>query len=392
MKDERLITKKSPFIELPLKVILTEEGIDFFIKNRKRPHRFRMADNIVEYGFPLNTFSPAYLQRMIIMDYISKIEVSRVEFNSKRNEIIDITKLIVYTMLYKKFDDHIYKSIMKSPFIENWNRIHPNKIIDERSKVNENCIKTVLLEKEKEAKECFKKILEPVENEIKDDNSLSAEEKYITIGFADKYLNHLRDFIWYILICSMGMKDWLSMLDWIKDELKEYLERSKIAEYLSVIVMELASNAETANLQNYIKRVYNKSYIENILFNKELREKILQKLEAKGELLSLIWKIRSRKIYIGNEYRLQTILFNKEHEYNQLKTQIEDKKGIDLKKKSLFDFYSEIPEGELNTQLGLYYLSYLNEACKKLNIHLDSFVNQVVKDDLTVINLSLHFK
>ncbi len=150
MKDEKPIIKKRSPVKLPLKVILTGKGIDFFIKNKKRPHRFRMADNIIEYGFPLNTFSPAYLQRMIIMNYISKIEVSRVEFNSKRSEIIDITKLIVYTLLYERFDDHIYKTIMKSPFIENWNRIHPKKIIDNKSVVNENYIKTFLLEKEKE--------------------------------------------------------------------------------------------------------------------------------------------------------------------------------------------------------------------------------------------------
>lgn len=39
------VEKKNPLIKLPLKVILTEEGIDFFIRNKKRPHRFRMADN-----------------------------------------------------------------------------------------------------------------------------------------------------------------------------------------------------------------------------------------------------------------------------------------------------------------------------------------------------------
>ena len=52
------VEKKNPLIKLPLKVILTEEGIDFFRRNKKRPRRFRMADNVVEYGFPLTIFTP----------------------------------------------------------------------------------------------------------------------------------------------------------------------------------------------------------------------------------------------------------------------------------------------------------------------------------------------
>ena len=47
---------------------------------------------------------------------------------------------------------------------------------------------------------------------------------------------------------------------------------------------------------------------------------------------------------------------------------IQEKKSANLAKKSLIDFYREIPEGQGGTDLGLYYLSYLDEACKKVNV------------------------
>ncbi len=74
-----------------------------------------------------------------------------------------------------------------------------------------------------------------------------------------------------------------------------------------------------------------------------------------------------------------------------MRESINDKKNADLKKKSLIDFYREIPEGEEDTNLGMYYLSYLSEACEKVNVKFESMANQFRETDLTVINLSFIF-
>ena len=50
-----------------------------------------------------------------------------------------------------------------------------------------------------------------------------------------------------------------------------------------------------------------------------------------------------------------------------------------------------MPDGQEGTDLGLYYLSYLEDACKKVNIKFESIVNQSSSSDLTVINLKFNF-
>jgi hypothetical protein len=65
-------------------------------------------------------------------------------------------------------------------------------------------------------------------------------------------------------------------------------------------------------------------------------------------------------------------------------------RNANLKNKSLHNFYRELPEGEANTELGLYYLSYLSEACEKVNVKFESLVNQMPGSDLTVITLALN--
>ncbi|HNQ97327.1 MAG TPA: hypothetical protein PKH81_04485, partial [Treponemataceae bacterium] len=89
--------------------------------------------------------------------------------------------------------------------------------------------------------------------------------------------------------------------------------------------------------------------------------------------------------------KLQITLYNKEDQSEAVRESINDKKNADLKKKSLIDFYKEIPEGEEDTSLGMYYLSYLSEACEKVNVRFESNANQFRDSDLTVINLTFVF-
>ncbi len=112
-----LIEEKNRVIELPIIVIFTEEGINWFIRNNKKLRKYRLADNTVEYGLSLDRFEAPLIQRMIHLNYISTIELSRVEFTSKRNEIMDLSKLILYDFLYKKFEEDVFKRFVNSNFI-----------------------------------------------------------------------------------------------------------------------------------------------------------------------------------------------------------------------------------------------------------------------------------
>jgi hypothetical protein len=127
-----------------------------------------------------------------------------------------------------------------------------------------------------------------------------------------------------------------------------------------------------------------------VLFDPNIRRQVAESLERKGELVYLSWKIGSRSATVGMQGRLQITLYNKESEYQTIKEVFEAHKSADLKNKSLQAFYKQLPEGEANTELGLYYLSYLSEACEKVNVKFESLVNQMPGSDLTVITLVLN--
>jgi hypothetical protein len=384
--------ERKSVINLPVKLVLTEEGTSFFIRKGKNLKKFKLADNVEEYGIILDTFSPASLQRMMLIDYISKVEISKSEFMSTRQEIMDLSKLVVYSMLYRQYDAYIFARVLASDVIKKWNRLNPANIIDDKTKINDGFLQSVLKEKEKDILEIKKGILAPMYAYISKNSSLLPEEKNVQLLLSEKFLNNLRPFTWFIIAKFKGSEGYDLLLKAIRSSLAEFMEKSKIAEYVSLMIIELAMNAENSNLKREAKAIFKGAVdINAVLFDPNIRRQVLESLERKGELVYLSWKMGSRGASVGMQGRLQITLYNtnKESEYQTVKETFEDRKSADLKKKSLQDFYKQLPEGEANTELGLYYLSYLSEACEKVNVKFESLVNQMPGSDLTIITLAL---
>lgn len=382
--------ERKSVIDLPVKLVLTEEGTSFFIRKGKNLKKFKLADNVEEYGIILDAFSPASLQRMMLVDYISKVEISKGEFMSSRQEIMDLSKLVVYSMLYRQYDAYVFARVLSSEVIKKWNRLNPANIIDDQTRINDAFLQNILREKEKEIREMKEEILEPMFAYISRNSALLPEEKNVQLLLSEKFLNKLRPFTWFIIAKFRGSEGYEQLIKDIRSSLSEYMEKSKIAEYVSLMVIELAMNAENANLKREAKSIFKGAVDMNaVLFDPNIRRQVIESLERRGELVSLSWKIGSRGATVGMQGKLQITLYDRGAEYQSIKEALEERKSADLRKKSLEDFYKQLPEGEANTELGLYYLSYLSEACDKVSIKFESLVNQMPGSDLTVITLAL---
>jgi hypothetical protein len=384
--------ERKTVLDLPIKIVLTEEGTSFFIRKGKNLQKFKLADNVEEYGIVLDSVSPPSLQRMMLVDYISKVEISKSEFMSARQEIMDLSKLVVYSVLYRQYDSYIFTRVLASDVIKKWNRLNPANIIDDRTRINDAFLQSVIKDKEKDINDIKQQILAPMHSIISRNSALLPEEKNVQLLLSEKFLNNLRPFTWFIVTKFKGADGYEQLVKDIRVSLAEYMEKSKIAEYVSLMVMELAMNAENSNLKREAKSIFKGAVDLNaVLFDPNIRRQVLDSLERRDDLVYLSWKIGSRNASIGTQGRLQVTLFNKESEYRNMKEAFDEKKNADLKKKSLMDFYRQLPEGEANTELGLYYLSYLSEACEKVNVKFESLVNQLPGSDLTVITLALSF-
>ena len=205
-------------------------------------------------------------------------------------------------------------------------------------------------------------------------------------------MNNLRPFTWFIITKFKDADGFENILRTIRSSLTEYMDKAKIAEYISLMLMELVVNAENTNLRKEVKNMYKGSVDPNtVMFDPNIRKKVIAELERKHEVVFVSWKLGGGSTSIGTQGKLQIVVYNKDDQSETVRESINDKKNADLKKKSLIDFYREIPEGDEDTSLGMYYLSYLSEACEKVNVRFESNANQFRDSDLTVINLSFIF-
>ncbi|MDR2181367.1 MAG: hypothetical protein LBN92_01670, partial [Treponema sp.] len=63
---------KKTTIQLPLKIVLTEEGAAALMQQNIKIQRLKMGDKSEEYGVSMEVLTPAFLQQMIMTGYIAK--------------------------------------------------------------------------------------------------------------------------------------------------------------------------------------------------------------------------------------------------------------------------------------------------------------------------------
>lgn len=386
-------SKERSNICLPLIITFTDEGVAFFRSHNRKLLKKRLSNNSLAYGMSLEEFSAPSIQRMIIADYVSSIEISRTAFTEKRREIMDISKLIFHSILYRRFTKVMTKRFTGSIFIENWNRSNPKSILDEDSIFNNSSISNIPDLKQETIDQIKYNIIKDAMTALPGVGDLTQEELIKMNQLGKKFLDNLNTFLWYILSISHDSDDYELLYQDSVIMLRQYLEKSGIAEYLSLMIMEFTINAEISQLKKLSNRLYkDKVDFGRIIHNETIRKELIKFLQNKNEFLTLSWKIKGTSTSIGTGNRLQVMIYNKDTEYQKLKQEIDNKKSIDVKKKSLIDFYQDESENEFNSDLGMYYLSYMQEACKEQQIYFDSHVDQVADRELNIITLSLMFQ
>ena len=314
------------------------------------------------------------------------------EFVSVRQEVMDLSKVVVYSLLYKQFDRQLFADFIQTDAVQKHNRKNPTQLIDERTKMSENQLRQILASQKATVQLAKKEILDPVWKSLMENKDYSLEEKNIYLLMTEKFLNRLSLMNWYIITKFYRTEGFSQINIAIRHLLQVYMEKSRVAEYISILVMELALNSDNTNMRKEAKRMFaGIEDVDALIYDPEQREKIVAELKRNHEQVFISWKLGGGSSAIGKQGRLQITLYNKDDEFQEVKENIESKASADTNKKSLIDFYRELPEGQESTDLGLYYLSYLDDACKKVNVKFESIVNQFSSSDLTVINLIFNF-
>jgi hypothetical protein len=382
------LNKKAAKIDLPLALTLTDEGKYFF---NSRPAG---GSGGREYGFigdsmRLDSYAAKTLQRLVYAGYVSDIETALTNFTAKRAELMDVSKLISYGILYKKFAMHLGRTMNDNPVVLGWNRRNPHKALNEESMINAGTQEARIRDNEL-LQEVKRHIADStVEELLNGDPRDSSEEREVSRFKAEHFLESINPLMWMLLARVKDSHEYAVSVSRIREVLKQYLERTSIADYLSLLILELVTVTETTLVKRGVGRYYDE-HIDprELMMNREVRDYILRKMAEEQYSASLIWRIQGKKSGFSGANALQVLLYNRTLESDAVRREIEEKKRVKTMGKGLADFYAGSTAGG-DDGLGMYYLTYLQEVCSDQGVRFDSYVNNLNEHDLTLITLSV---
>ena len=381
---------RSPFIDLPLKITLTTAGVEWFVRNHKKLKRLPMADNRLAYGIAVTTVPASSLQKMINIDYIAEVELARSEFSSKSQEIIDLTKLIVHRLLFKKFENETFRMLVDSALIKRWNRQNPGRCIDMETTYNQSQLDSLFASIASEIPAVSLDIQEPLIRKHASAKTSSEDERRLRDYLSDGFVLSASRLLWCVLAKSRGQPEYESLVEELRGMLEVYIEKAVISEYLALMVVEFLGFTEVSHYQQVAGRLLRgHRTMDGVMADETMRAEVRRHMEAESDLLSLTYQIGSKGASVGTDHRLRVTICNQERRYQRVKEQLEALIGTDAKGQSLLDFSRKIPRQHINAELGFYNISYLQKECEKQNVRVEISMSQVPRSDLTLINLTL---
>ena len=360
-------TVERAIIDLPVRLLFTDEGVSYFMRQNKRLERFRLSDRKDEYGLQLSNFQPTTLQKMMLLGYVNKIELPLPEIAKHRSGIIDLTKLIAYGMLYQQFDTAVFERLVASDLVKDWNRKNARNPIDFKTRVNHGYLQSILEQNSEGLADVRGEIVRPVIAEIGSKPGMPDRDKQVAAFVAHRFLEFVSPLTWFVLSAYQGSSPYRSLVADIKRTLRSYVEKTSIAEYLALMLLEV---------------------VTSVKHDHDLTEDAEESDD--GELF-LLWKIRKRPNLEADRGKLHIIVANNRSRYETTKQNINHRSNIAVGQRSLVDFYSETEDANGTPSLGLYYLSFVHDACRKVGIHFESFVHQDSGSGHTLVNVVLLF-
>ncbi len=393
-EETKPLQKKNPFISLDAKFALTDIGEDFFVSKNIPLRDIVGPDGRKRYGFTSPNFHAYVVQKLIVKKMISDLFVAKTTLLDKRTEIMDITKLIIYGILYKKFGPQLSKALISTDLMDRYNKKNPTKKITETSRFNYDAVSALIDSKREEIYELKKLMLAKPIAMIEADNEIRPEDKLEKKLIVTKFVEMIDKQSWYIFYLISQTEERQNIIKSVEQQLIEYLEKTKIADYFALMIMEIVQNGEKAHLErtarakNMIKPT---DLIDNFLRDEGCRELVVNQAKKWGHQLQLSWKFENQNLSEGTEYKLMVQLSNKGVVGAKIKQEMQGKMKAEVRDRDLASFYQNTSADKLGAGLGLFYLSYIQDACKHINIKFDSRIITDEKKEETIVYLGLNF-
>ncbi|MBN1648314.1 MAG: hypothetical protein JW874_09790 [Spirochaetales bacterium] len=379
---EGMISGKKPLIQLPAMFFLTESGIEYCIKRKIPVRDLKNHIGRVKSGFSWEGFNAKLVQHLVSNMLIDGIEINRSDFLSKRNEIIDLTKLIVYAILYKKIKPTLKEILYSSDLISRLRRNNPRAAVNNQLKFDPGVVNKFMEENAKAIRTLKAGLLYEPYSLIQHDETLTEEQKKSKMQITQKFVDVIEPDTWFLFHYISRSGDKMEVFSRINSLLVSFVQKTKIADYIALMLLEILQNAEKTHFENLAIRDNMARApgveIDELLKDEDFRRKLRQKAETNKIHVNLGYILEGNPTKAKDRQRLTISVANKGLMGELERRTLQKRAKTEVKSASLADFFTSGDQDNIGGGLGLLYLSYLEDACKSEDIVFDA---RIISDD-----------
>jgi hypothetical protein len=195
---------------------------------------------------------------------------------------------------------------------------------------------------------------------------------------------------WIMLYKFWDSRDLDILLKEVRNCIREYEEKAKIADYVALMVIELASSIESMNIQREAAALYPGANAElAVMTDPALRTDIFEELKKKNSLVTFLWRLGMGSQQ-GGRSRFQISLYDREPNYREIRGSVDASKSVDISRRNFIDFYESLSKKGHDSELGMYFMSYVTEACERVGLRFEPIVNQVAGSNVSFTTFSFY--
>ncbi|MDR0622968.1 MAG: hypothetical protein LBG10_00880 [Treponema sp.] len=386
--------RRDLFFPLPSRIILNEQGVSFFMAHHRPLHCFESADGERQFGFRLETAGYSWLKKLIMNNYLKKVEIQVRDISVCRGHLEDVVKLVFFSMFRRRINASIPGHVYDSPMIRAWNRANPKKSIGPGMKIRERPFRDILNAKSPGR-------LEELKNElyrgiIKNLSSLPAEPRddyRERCNFTADVISNMSPLVFFVLAGSRE-DDKRILVQNISRGILEFIHRLDMVNLAALLAIELVSAAERSALVRMLEYAGN---ITGILEDPEKRKSIMKEKRFRGS--TVVAAVPEDIPQADRRIRFRISVYNDGADAEEERRLMEDftvrnftfKDGRDLEE--FFRAPRSKRENSVYEDNGLcfYHLNTLRDQCRKNNILLDAAIKNSSSGKSVVTSLWFGF-
>jgi hypothetical protein len=362
---------------IPSRIILNERGTSFFITHGKALHCFETADGERHFGFHFEKTGFAWLKKLLMHNYLRKMEIQVKDMSAARLHLEDTIKLVFFSMFRRRINVSILNYVYDSPLVRAWNRTNPKKSIGPGMKISGGSFERLLNSRmpgrlEELKSELYRTILESLSPSF----VKQQEDPRDLRNFIAELVFQINPLVSFVAAGSQS-SDAFMLIKNISRGIIEFIYRFDIVNLAALLTIELVSAAEKSAL---VRMLENTGNTTSLLEDPVKRKSIMEERRFRG---STVVVALPGEIPRGDRrLRFRISVYNDGADAEAERKLMEDfternfyfKDGKDLE--AFFKTPLSGRESGIYEDRGLcfYHLSTLREQCRKNKITFDTAV------------------